>query len=119
MNRPIVLVATVLLLAGCAHHAQNAPPAAAPEYYGTAEPFAEHAVYFVVTDRFVNGDTSNDQREQGGPDPARRTFDRRLPGPNGESDNIGYLGGDFKGVLDNAGYIRDMGFSAVWITPIV
>ena len=35
------------------------------------------------------------------------------------SDNIGYLGGDFKGLLDNADYIRDMGFSAVWITPIV
>ncbi|NUR23271.1 alpha-amylase family glycosyl hydrolase, partial [Frateuria sp.] len=30
-----------------------------------------------------------------------------------------YLGGDFKGVLDNAGYIRGMGFGAVWITPIV
>ena len=69
------------------------------------------AVYFVVTDRFVNGDPANDQRDQGGPDPATRSFDRPVPGPNGESDNIGYLGGDFKGVLDNAGYIRDMGFT--------
>ncbi|MFC3550497.1 alpha-amylase family glycosyl hydrolase [Lysobacter cavernae] len=91
----------------------------AADYYGTLEPFASEAVYFVVTDRFVNGDTSNDQREQGGPDPATRSFDRPVPGPDGESDNIGYLGGDFKGVIDNAGYIRDMGFSAVWITPIV
>ena len=33
--------------------------------------------------------------------------------------NIGYLGGDFKGVLDNAGYIADMGFTALWMTPIV
>ncbi|MBF6025305.1 cyclomaltodextrin glucanotransferase [Lysobacter niastensis] len=93
--------------------------AATPDIYGTLEPFASEAVYFVVTDRFVNGDTSNDQREQGGADPARRTFDRRIPGPNGESDNIGYLGGDFKGVLDNAGYIRGMGFTSVWVTPIV
>jgi cyclomaltodextrin glucanotransferase len=120
MHRRLLAVSCALLVAGCAHGGAVAAPAAAmPEYYGTAEPFAGNAVYFVLTDRFVNGDPGNDQRDQGGPDPARRTFDRRIPGPDGESDNIGYLGGDFKGVLDNAGYIRDLGFSAVWITPIV
>ena len=86
------------------------------EYVGTDAPFASNAIYFVMTDRFVNGDTSNDHRDQGG---AHHTFDIPVPGPNGESDNIGYLGGDFKGILDNAAYIRGMGFSAVWITPIV
>lgn len=86
------------------------------EYVGTDAPFASNAIYFVMTDRFVNGDTSNDHRDQGG---AHRTFDIPVPGPNGQSDNIGYLGGDFKGILDNAAYIRGMGFSAVWITPIV
>lgn len=118
--------ATAVLLAACSHApvgasaaTSAAPDAPVREYYGTTEPFAEHAVYFVLTDRFVNGDPSNDRREQGGPDPARRTFDRPIPGPDGESANTGYLGGDFKGVLDNAGYIRDMGFGAVWITPIV
>jgi cyclomaltodextrin glucanotransferase len=84
---------------------------------GTTEPMASDAVYFVLTDRFVNGDPSNDQRTQGG---RNRTFDRPTPGaPKGRTDNIGYLGGDFKGVLDNAAYIADMGFGAVWITPIV
>ncbi|MFC3814453.1 alpha-amylase family glycosyl hydrolase [Lysobacter sp. GCM10012299] len=109
------LAATLLAILS----AQAAAADRAPDYYGTLEPFASESVYFVVTDRFVNGDTSNDHREQGGPDPATRTFDRPVPGPNGETDNIGYLGGDFKGVLDNVGYIRDMGFTAVWITPIV
>ena len=89
---------------------------APPEYYGTAEPFASEAVYFVLTDRFVNGDPGNDHRDQGGPN---RTFDRPLAAPGGVTDNIGYLGGDFKGLLDNADYIRDMGFTAVWVTPIV
>lgn len=107
-----------LALAACAQGARDTKPAR--DYYGTLEPMARDAVYFVVTDRFVNGDTSNDQREQGGPDPATRTFDRPVPGaPPGQSDNIGYLGGDFKGLLDNAAYIRDMGFGAVWLTPIV
>ncbi|WP_462116211.1 alpha-amylase family glycosyl hydrolase [Lysobacter xanthus] len=87
-------------------------------FVGTTEPLASDAVYFVVTDRFVNGDPSNDQREQGGR--VLHTFDRPTPGaPKGRSDNIGYMGGDFKGLLDNADYIRDMGFGAVWITPIV
>lgn len=93
-----------------------ATPAATPEYYGTLEPFAAEAVYFVVTDRFVNGDPANDQRDQGGAHP---TFDIAVPGPDGRSDNIGYLGGDFKGIVDHIGYIKDMGFTAVWITPIV
>lgn len=91
-------------------------PAAATDYYGTDHPMAANAIYFVMTDRFVNGDPSNDHRDQGG---AHRTFDIPVAGPNGETDNIGYLGGDFKGVLDNAAYIRGMGFGAVWITPIV
>ncbi|WP_456954760.1 alpha-amylase family glycosyl hydrolase [Lysobacter sp. HA35] len=88
------------------------------EFVGTTEPFASDAIYFLMTDRFVNGDPSNDRREQGGK--LLHTFDRPTPGaPKGHSDNIGYMGGDFKGVLDNADYIRDMGFGAVWITPIV
>jgi len=87
-----------------------------PDYIGTTEPFASDAVYFVVTDRFVNGDPSNDQRDQGG---KHRTFDIPVPCPDKVDGNIGYLGGDFKGVLDNADYIRKLGFGAVWITPIV
>jgi glycosidase len=89
---------------------------ASPEFYGTSEPFAAEAIYFVVTDRFVNGDPGNDHRDQGG---AHHSFDIPLAGPNGETDNIGYLGGDFKGIVDNADYIREMGFGALWITPIV
>jgi cyclomaltodextrin glucanotransferase len=110
-------VAAALLLAGCA----GVPPVQAegPEFYGTLEPFASEAVYFLLTDRFVDGDTSNNHVEQGGPDPDRRTFDRPLQVPGYAEANIGYLGGDFKGILDNAAYIADMGFTAIWTTPIV
>jgi glycosidase len=112
-----------LLLGACSQETPPAAPApaavAAParDYYGTLEPFASHAVYFVLTDRFVNGDEANDQRDQGGAHP---TFDRKTPGlPEGLDDNIGYLGGDFRGLLDHADYIADMGFGAVWLTPVV
>jgi glycosidase len=118
--------ALTALLWGC--RAKQPPPAPAaaraaaatsmPEYYGTLEPFASEAVYFVMTDRFVDGDPSNDQRDQGdGPD--TRTFDRPITDLEGRHGNIGYLGGDFRGILDHADYIADMGFTAVWITPIV
>ncbi|WP_161698199.1 alpha-amylase family glycosyl hydrolase [Xanthomonas arboricola] len=105
------------MMAGLIVSAGAASAAAAPgDYYGTLEPFAADAVYFVVTDRFVNGDPGNDQRDQGG---AHRTFDVPTPCADGVGDNIGYLGGDFKGIVEHADYIRDMGFGAVWITPIV
>ena len=109
--------ALALSVSGCA--TTSAPGGVAHssnDYYGTLEPFAANAVYFVVTDRFVNGDTGNDQREQGG---KLRTFDIPLAPCNGVAGNIGYLGGDFKGIADNLGYIREMGFTSVWITPIV
>lgn len=115
----LALFALAAAVAGCQPQSDSAVPkksVVADDYYGTLEPFAANAVYFVVTDRFVNGDTGNDHRDQGG---EHRTFDIPISGPNGESDNIGYLGGDFKGIVDNADYIRGMGFDAVWITPIV
>ena len=108
MRRALLAAALLLTLSG---------PAGAADYYGTLEPFAKRAVYFLMTDRFVNGDESNDQRLQGG---ANRTFDRPVAGaPAGESDNIGYLGGDFKGIENNADYLKEMGFDAVWLTPII
>ena len=113
MLRKTAFPALAMMLAAGLAHAASTPP----DFVGTDAPFASNAIYFVMTDRFVNGDPSNDQRDQGGAHP---TFDIPVPGaPKGQSANIGYLGGDFKGVLDNAGYIRGMGFGAVWITPIV
>ncbi|MCU0754653.1 MAG: alpha-amylase family glycosyl hydrolase [Xanthomonadales bacterium] len=136
--RPFKALAVALLLAltACSEAPPPAPvttsaPAAptlsapaTPRFAGTTEPFAAHPVYFLVTDRFANGDPANDQRDQGG---EHRSFDIPLTGPDGKPypdpegvvDNIGYQGGDFRGVLDHAAYIREMGFGAVWITPII
>ena len=85
------------------------------EIYGTTNDYASEAIYFLLTDRFVDGDSSNNHEQQGGDFP---TFNRPLVGENGEQANVGYLGGDFQGVLDNGQYIKDMGFTSVWLTPI-
>ena len=120
MRLALIAFSIAAALSACATTSKQAT-APLPDYFGTLEPFASDAVYFVLTDRFVNGDPSNDQREQGkAKGEAFFTFDRPVPdAPPGRHDNVGYLGGDFKGIADNAQYIRDMGFGAVWITPIV
>jgi len=63
-------------------------------------------IYLVTPDRFANGDPGNDNIEGMG-DPA----DRGAPG--------GRHGGDLKGIADHLDYISDMGFTAVWLNPLV
>lgn len=66
----------------------------------------EDSIYFVITTRFYDGDTGNnvhcwDDSKAGNPDsdPAWR--------------------GDFKGLAEKLDYIKALGFSAIWITPVV
>lgn len=66
--------------------------------------FRDETIYFLITDRFVNGDPTNDNI----------WGDEYIPG------NLKYYqGGDFKGLIENLDYIKDMGFTAIWITPPV
>lgn len=99
-------------------------------FYGTQNDYASQAIYFLMTDRFVDGDSSNNQEEQGGEFPSfdvpltpkSKLSQENLPqesgGESAEHANVGYLGGDFQGVLNNADYIKKMGFTSVWLTPI-
>ena len=83
MKHILAVSIAAALFGGCTPATKPAAP-----FYGTTEPFAGEAIYFVVTDRFVNGDPGNDHRDQGG---KWRTFDVPVPGPDGDRDNIGYL----------------------------
>ena len=66
--------------------------------------FRDESIYFLITDRFVNSDKENDNI----------WGDEYVPG------NLRYYqGGDFKGLIENLDYIKDMGFTAIWITPPV
>lgn len=72
------------------------------------QPFLWEAatVYFLLTDRFNNADTSNDIN-----------FDR-----NQETAKLrGFKGGDIKGITQKikAGYFNKLGVNAIWMTPIV
>lgn len=73
-------------------------------------PLAGDSVYFVMTDRFANGDTSNDGGGLTG---------GRLGGGDDPTDIGYYHGGDFKGLTNHLQYIKDLGFNSIWITPPV
>lgn len=118
MKKRSILAVTLasLLGAGCSSTATDNTQAVNTDIVGTKTPFASEAVYFVVTDRFVDGDKANNHEDQGGDYP---TWQLPLEGPDGKKAYVGYMGGDLKGILNNAQYIKDMGFTAVWMTPVV
>jgi neopullulanase len=61
-------------------------------------------IYLIMIDRFANGDLSNDQ-----PPSAPGLLDR--------SKGRFYHGGDLQGVLDRLPYLRELGVTALWLTP--
>ncbi|RPH66576.1 MAG: alpha-amylase, partial [Myxococcaceae bacterium] len=64
----------------------------------------EQVVYFVMIDRFANGNPSNDNQNRSEFDP---------------TDGDKYSGGDLQGIIDKLDYIQGLGATAVWITPPV
>jgi alpha-amylase len=70
----------------------------------SASEWTSRSIYFIMTDRFSNGDTSNDN--YGGYN-------------TNTSDLTAWHGGDFQGIINHLTYIKNMGFTAIWITPVV
>ncbi len=76
----------------------------AASFVGNRDDFRDETIYFVMTTRFYDGDKSNntqcwDGQQYNTGDPAWR--------------------GDFKGLIEKLDYIKALGFTAIWITPIV
>jgi alpha-amylase len=98
------------VLSGCIHRVPGAASRHAAVMMEQARHPAEFwnnaTVYFLLTDRFLDGDSSNDsalgRRRDGG---VLRSFE----------------GGDFKGVTQKieAGYFDSLGVDAIWLTPFV
>ena len=102
---PLLALAT----AGCATAQTPAPRSAdiAPGFRARAP--SEEIVYFVLPDRFENGDTANDTGGlSGGPlqtgfDPTHKGF---------------FHGGDLKGLTERLDYLEGLGVTAIWFAPI-
>ncbi|WP_316571118.1 alpha-amylase family glycosyl hydrolase [Neobacillus sp. YIM B06451] len=59
----------------------------------------DETIYFLMVDRFNNGSQKNDKKVNA-------------------NDPLAYNGGDFHGIIDRLGHIKDMGFSAIMLSPI-
>jgi glycosidase len=70
----------------------------------TSPDWRDQFIYFVMTDRFQNGDKSNDNQGAGEFNPLDGNF---------------YSGGDLRGIQQRLDYIRRLGATSVWITPPV
>ena len=61
-------------------------------------------MYLIMTDRFADGDTTNDGT------PAEHAAELAKP--------RGWHGGDLRGIEQHIGYLKDLGVDAVWMTPV-
>jgi glycosidase len=68
--------------------------------------FRDETIYFVMTARFYDGDSSNNFHS-----------DHDAEVGNGDDDPA--WRGDFKGLIEKLDYIKALGFTAIWITPVV
>jgi neopullulanase len=76
----------------------------------TAERFhglnSDDVIYLIMPDRFSNGDPGND-----GP--------AEFPGSHDRTKPRAWHGGDLKGIRDHLPYLRDLGVTTLWLTPVV
>jgi glycosidase len=63
-------------------------------------------IYLITPDRFVNGDPTNDRVEEMKEKPDR-------------TDKDGRHGGDIRGIINSLDYLQKMGFTAVWLNPVL
>jgi glycosidase len=66
----------------------------------------DDVMYLIMPDRFANGDPANDE-------PAD------APGSHDRSKPRAYHGGDLLGIKNHLPYLKDLGVTTLWLTPIV
>jgi glycosidase len=75
-------------------------------YGACAQDFAKQVIYQIVTDRFVDGDSSNNNPAQSSGLYDSTKTNWRL-----------YWGGDLAGIQSKVTYLKNMGITAIWISP--
>jgi glycosidase len=66
----------------------------------------DDVMYLIMPDRFANGDPTNDE-------PAG------APGSHDRSKPRAYHGGDLRGIQNHLPYLKDLGVTTLWLTPVV
>jgi glycosidase len=104
----VVLLAAIAVLVGAPTAGRAASDPAA--HHSLREPVTDQNFYFVMPDRFENGDPANDNGDlPPGKGEGQSGFD-----PTGKG---WYHGGDLKGLTAKLDYIKGLGTTAIWLTP--
>lgn len=85
------------------HFALEARSSTAGKFQGFSQ---DDVIYLIMPDRFADGDTSNDSLPSS-------------PGTYDRSKAHAYHGGDLRGIRDHLDYLRGLGVTTIWLTPIV
>ena len=65
----------------------------------------DDVIYLIMIDRFADGDSSNNAPPNA------------PPGANDRDNPRAFHGGDMRGVIDNLPYLKELGITAIWLTP--
>ena len=113
MGNRFKLIVLSLVLAGCSQQDAAVPEvtqASACSAGGTqllhvpSPDWRDQVIYMLFIDRFDDGDPSNNDQGQGEYAPEKPTH---------------FSGGDLQGVIDRIGYMKELGATAVWVSPPV
>lgn len=99
----VIILVTICLLLNYYYRNMENKPAGGLSKIMHANRFAvkqDDLIYFIFTDRFNNGDKTNDIE-----------IDINNP--------YGYHGGDLQGIINKLDYIKELGFTAIWISPVM
>lgn len=89
----------VALLVGCA---PEVPYGENPQITNHVDDWRDEVMYQLITDRFANGEWDNDYNVSRDP-----------------TDLARHQGGDWQGIIDQVDYLKGLGVTAVWISPVV
>lgn len=67
---------------------------------------ADDVIYLIMADRFANGDPRNDEPPE-------------VPGSHDRTNPRAYHGGDLQGIQNHLAYLKDLGVTTLWLTPVV
>lgn len=100
----LTILMSLLASIGVMAYGDTDTPAIYTDKNALLNDFRDETIYFVITTRFYDGDSSNN------------TYCWDGTAINGEDMP---WRGDFKGLIDKLDYIKALGFTAIWITPVV
>jgi len=66
----------------------------------------DDVIYLIMPDRFADGDATNDEPME-------------TPGSHDRARPRAYHGGDLRGIQNHLAYLKDLGVTTVWLTPVV